>query len=76
LLNFIEPKHFNSEEKFLEEYGSLSKEDQVKNFKKMLKPYLLRRVKEDVETTIPKLSENIIDVEMSSRQKAYYKGVL
>lgn len=48
LLNFIEPKTFNSEEKFLEEYGALSTEEQVKNFKKMLKPYLLRRVKEDV----------------------------
>jgi SNF2 family DNA or RNA helicase len=42
----------------------------------MLKPYLLRRVKEDVESTIPKLSETIVDVEMSARQKAYYKGVV
>ena len=42
----------------------------------MLKPYLLRRIKEDVETTIPKLSETIIDVEMSTIQKTYYKGIL
>ena len=42
----------------------------------MLKPYLLRRVKEDVESSIPKLSEIIIDVEMSTVQKAYYRGVL
>lgn len=60
----------------MEEYGALSTEEQVKNFKKMLKPYLLRRVKEDVESTIPKLSETIVDVEMSARQKAYYKGVV
>ena len=42
----------------------------------MLKPYLLRRVKEDVESSIPKLSETIIDVEMSTVQKAYYRGVI
>ena len=42
----------------------------------MLKPYLLRRVKEDVESSIPKLSETIIDVEMSTLQKTYYRGVL
>ena len=58
------------------EYGSLSTEEQVKSFKKMLKPYLLRRVKEDVETSIPKLSETIVDVEMSTRQKTYYRGLL
>lgn len=76
MLNFIEPRVFNSEEKFLEEHGTLSTEEQVKNFKKMLKPYLLRRVKEDVESTIPKLSETIVDVEMSARQKTYYRGIL
>jgi chromodomain-helicase-DNA-binding protein 7 len=48
----------------------------VKEFKKMLKPYILRRVKEDVESTIPKLSETIIDVEMSANQKTYYRGIL
>jgi chromodomain-helicase-DNA-binding protein 7 len=48
----------------------------VKDFKKMLKPYLLRRVKEDVESTIPKLSETIIDVEMTSLQKRYYRGII
>ena len=42
----------------------------------MLKPYILRRVKEDVESTIPRLSETIVDVEMSGTQKAYYRGIL
>lgn len=42
----------------------------------MLKPYLLRRVKEDVEKLIPKLSEVIIDVEMTKTQKTIYKGLL
>ena len=29
-----------------------------------------------MESSIPKLSETIIDVEMSTCQKAYYRGVL
>jgi chromodomain-helicase-DNA-binding protein 7 len=56
LLNFIEPDIFNSEEEFQQKYGILENDDQVKAFRKELKPYLLRRIKEDVETTIPKLS--------------------
>ena len=42
----------------------------------MLKPYILRRVKEDVEKLIPRLSEIIIDVEMTKKQKYIYKGLL
>ncbi len=29
-----------------------------------------------MESTIPKLSETIVDVEMSARQKTYYRGIL
>jgi SNF2 family DNA or RNA helicase len=76
LLNFIEPSQFPEETSFMRDYGSLNTEEQVKGFKKMLKPYLLRRVKEDVESSIPQLSEMIIDVEMSSLQKTYYRGIL
>ena len=44
--------------------------------KNVLKPYVIRRVKEDVEKLIPKLSEIIVDVEMTSLQKQVYKGLL
>ena len=62
LLNFIDPRTFISEQAFLSKFGFLNSEDQVKDFKRMLKPYLLRRVKEDVQKTIPQLYEMIIDV--------------
>lgn len=41
----------------------------------MLKPYLLRRMKEDVEDSIPPLQETIIDIEMTTVQKALYRGI-
>lgn len=40
-----------------------------------LKPFLLRRIKEDVEKDIPPLSEIIIDVELTTIQKAYYRAI-
>ena len=63
-------------ESFEQKYGVLENEDQVNRFRHELKPYLLRRIKEDVETTIPKLSELIISVEMTNEQKKYYRGLL
>ena len=40
---------------------------------KELEPYLLRRVKKDVEKSLPAKVEQILRVEMSSTQKQYYK---
>lgn len=47
LLNYLNPSHFPNEESFVSEYGNLSTGN-VERLKKVLKPYLLRRVKEDV----------------------------
>lgn len=40
---------------------------------KELEPFLLRRVKKDVEKSLPAKVERILRVEMSSIQKQYYK---
>lgn len=40
---------------------------------KELEPYLLRRVKKDVEKSLPAKTEQILRVEMSKIQKQYYK---
>ena len=76
LLNYIDPVRFYDEEIFSEEFGKLNTEAEVERLKKVLRPYLMRRVKEDVEKLIPRLSEIIIDVEMTKKQKYIYKGLL
>jgi chromodomain-helicase-DNA-binding protein 1 len=43
---------------------------------KELQPYLLRRVKKDVEKSLPAKVEQILRVEMSQSQKQYYKLIL
>lgn len=62
LLNFLEPEQFNSAEQFLSDFGDLKSEDQVDKLKAILKPMMLRRLKEDVETSIAPKEETIIEV--------------
>jgi chromodomain-helicase-DNA-binding protein 1 len=40
---------------------------------KELEPFLLRRVKKDVEKSLPAKTEQILRVEMTKSQKQYYK---
>lgn len=41
-----------------------------------LEPFLLRRVKKDVERSLPAKVEQILRVEMSKVQRQYYKWIL
>lgn len=43
---------------------------------KLLQPFLLRRVKADVATELPKKTEVVIYHGMSALQKKYYKAIL
>jgi chromodomain helicase DNA binding protein 8/chromodomain-helicase-DNA-binding protein 7 len=77
LLNFLDPRSFpdGTERKFLADYDLRSAAD-VERLQALLKPLMLRRLKEDVETTIPVKEETIIDVELTSIQRAYYRAIL
>ena len=68
LLNFLEPAKFSSYEDFQAEYGALQSAEQVTSLQAAIKPHLLRRVKEEVEESIPKKEETIIDVELTVMQ--------
>ena len=54
LLNFVDPKQFPDAPSFTEEFGQLSNVTQLEKLHKNLKPYLLRREKENVEKTVRK----------------------
>lgn len=36
----------------------------------------MRRVKSDVEKTIPKLSEMLVNLQLTKVQKTFYRGIL
>jgi chromodomain-helicase-DNA-binding protein 7 len=47
----------------------------VDALQRRIAPHLLRRVKEDVAKDIPPKEETIIDVELTTMQKQYYRAI-
>lgn len=62
LLNFLEPKQFSNSQVFLQEFGSLQSDEQCQQLQAILKPMMLRRLKEDVEKSLKPKEETIIEV--------------
>ena len=53
-----------------------NKEKGFHKLHKQLEPFLLRRVKKDVEKSLPSKVEQILRVDMTKEQKTYYKWIL
>ncbi|CAE1322927.1 CHD2 [Acanthosepion pharaonis] len=75
LLHFIMPDKFARWSDFEAKHSTEDKTG-FSSLHKELEPYLLRRVKKDVEKSLPAKVERILRVEMSSIQKQYYKWIL
>ncbi|XP_063461940.1 chromodomain-helicase-DNA-binding protein 1-like isoform X3 [Pan paniscus] len=79
LLSFVEPDLFSKEEvgDFIQRYQDIEKESEsASELHKLLQPFLLRRVKAEVATELPKKTEVVIYHGMSALQKKYYKAIL
>ncbi|XP_043696234.1 CHD3-type chromatin-remodeling factor PICKLE [Telopea speciosissima] len=76
LMHFLDDGKFGSLEEFQEEFKDINQEEQIARLHKMLAPHLLRRVKKDVMKDLPPKKELILRVELSSKQKEYYKAIL
>lgn len=76
MLNFVAPKKFSDVNTFLGLYGNMQNDTtQLTALKQRLSSYVLRREKEDVEKSIPNKVETIIDVELTTLQKKYYRAI-
>ena len=76
LLSFLEPQQFTSIEDFSKEFGDMQNQEQVEKLQNLLKPLMLRRMKEDVEKSLKPKEETIVEVELTNIQKKYYRGIL
>lgn len=84
LLNFLLPEVFSSSEQFQDwfspaegsEQGNEQQEHVVKQLHKVLRPFLLRRLKSEVEQGLPPKKETVLKVGMSRMQKEYYRSLL
>ncbi|KAI7871437.1 SNF2 family N-terminal domain-containing protein [Spinellus fusiger] len=87
LLNFILPKIFNSVKSFEEWFNTpfsnqgvqdrveLNEEEQlliIKRLHKVLRPFLLRRLKRDVESELPDKIERVVKCKLSALQQRLY----
>ncbi|CAK5265000.1 unnamed protein product [Mycena citricolor] len=88
LLNFVLPKIFNSVKSFDEWFNTpfansgtgdkieLNEEEAlliIRRLHKVLRPFLLRRLKKDVESELPDKVEKVIKIRMSALQSQMYK---
>ncbi|KAF8971597.1 SNF2 family N-terminal domain-containing protein [Flammula alnicola] len=88
LLNFVLPKIFNSVKSFDEWFNTpfansgtgdkieLNEEEAlliIRRLHKVLRPFLLRRLKKDVENELPDKVEKVIKIRMSALQSQLYK---
>ena len=57
------------------QYGDLQNSDDLASLHSELKKYMLRRMKEDVESSLKAKQETIVEVESMAVQKQYYRGI-
>ncbi|CCI49756.1 unnamed protein product [Albugo candida] len=81
LLNFLLPDVFASSEEFDEWFNLDVDDDEAKKqmigqLHKILRPFMLRRLKADVEKSLPPKKETLLFVGMSLMQKTLYKSLL
>jgi SNF2 family DNA or RNA helicase len=75
ILNVIDTTKFGDRDYFIDRYGNMRNKDQVEELHTLLRPYILRRLKEDVEKNLPPKEETIIEVELTVLQKQYYRAL-
>eukprot|EP00762_Andalucia_godoyi_P004479 ANDGO_08218.mRNA.1 CHD3-type chromatin-remodeling factor PICKLE len=75
LLTFVDGAHFPNEAAFFEEVGDISSVENLEKLQDILRPYVIRRYKYDVDQTIATKEEVLIQVELTKLQKVYYKAV-
>lgn len=81
LLNFLLPDIFSSSEQFdewfdLEIEDAEAKKEMISQLHKVLRPFMLRRLKSDVAKGLPPKTETLVMVGMSKMQKQLYKKLL
>ncbi|VEU34941.1 unnamed protein product [Pseudo-nitzschia multistriata] len=75
LLHFIDPKNYDDLDAFMDEYGDMKSKEKIDELHNQIRPYILRRLKEDVEKSVPPKEETLIEVELTLAQKQYYRAL-
>jgi len=75
LLNIIDSNEYSDLDDFMHQYGDLKSKESVDQLHEEIRPFILRRLKEDVEKSVPEKSETLIEVELTAQQKQWYRAL-
>jgi SNF2 family DNA or RNA helicase len=75
ILNFVDPQSFQSLDDFMTKYGDMKSKESVDELHEEIRHFILRRLKEDVEKSVPPKEETLIEVELTTAQKQYYRAL-
>jgi chromodomain-helicase-DNA-binding protein 1 len=76
LCNFLMAGKFKIEQEIDFESPNEEQEQYIKEIQQNIQPFILRRLKKDVEKSLPSKSEKILRVELSDLQTEYYKNII
>lgn len=76
LCDFLMPGKFNIYQEIDFETPNDDQEDYIKGLQLSIKPFILRRLKKDVEKSLPSKTERILRVELSDLQTEYYRNII
>lgn len=76
LIDFLMPGKIHIDIEIDFETPGANQESYIKDLHERLKPFILRRLKKDVEKSLPSKSERILRVELSDMQTEYYKNII
>jgi SNF2 family DNA or RNA helicase len=83
LLNICDRVRFSSKDEFMQQFGCESKGGEgpvmdaaaVTKLHEVIRPFILRRLKEDVEKSLKPKEETIVNVELTSLQRNVYRQI-
>jgi SNF2 family DNA or RNA helicase len=74
IFHFLEPELLGERKDFLSQLQAAESDGRYKKrIQKLLRPFILRRLKEDVAQDLPEKMEQIVWVEMKETQRAFYE---
>lgn len=76
LVNFLMPGRFTIDQEIDFEVQDEEQEQYIRDLHARIQPFILRRLKKDVEKSLPSKTERILRVDLSDVQTEYYKNIL
>lgn len=77
LLSFLQVEGFDDPEHlYTTQFESLEEKEVIEKLHSLIRPHMLRRLKEDVFKDLPEKEEYLVPVDLTALQKKYYRAVL